>query len=202
MRPAFNIGLFKPGTAKNRRMVLRASAALPAKDLPMFLDLARRLPEFRFVLCIVSCSLMESHVGDLLTLRREMQSPVEILVNAPHEQVAALMAAAGIYLHTVVPPDEMGGTLIGAPSSIAEAMASGCYMLVKNLAPLLDYVGDAGDGYADIDEAECLLRATMGWDDESWAAAALRSTERAFGNFTGEDDFYALYEDWAAIINV
>ncbi len=201
MRPAFNTDLFKPGGAKNRRMVLRASAALPAKDLPMFLELARRLPEFRFVLCVVSCSMMESYVEALLALRREMLSPAEILVNVPHGQVAALMAAAGIYLHTVVPPAQPDGTPLGGPSSIAEAMASGCYMLVKNLPPLVDYVGDAGDEYVDIDGAAFLIRATLDWDDEAWAAAGLRSTERAFGNFTGEDDFLALYEDWAAIIN-
>jgi glycosyltransferase involved in cell wall biosynthesis len=201
MRPAFDTALFKPGGAKDRRMVLRASAALPAKDLPMFLELAARLPEFRFVLCVVSCSLMEFYVEDLLALKREMGSPAEILADAPHAQVAALMAEAGIYLHTVVPPGAPGGTPLGGPSSIAEALASGCYMLVKNLAPLVDYVGDAGDAYADIDEAAFLLRATLGWDEAAWAAAGRRSAERAFGTFTGEDDFLALYEDWAAIVN-
>jgi glycosyltransferase involved in cell wall biosynthesis len=202
MRAAFDMELFKPGTAKDRRMVLRASAALPAKDLRLFLELALRVPEYRFVLCIVSCTLAESYVGDLLALRRELQSPAEILLNVQPTQIATLMAAAGIYLHTVVPPEQPGGTPLGAPSSIAEAMASGCYMLVKNLPPLMDYVGDAGDAYADIDGAAFLIRATLDWDDEAWVAAGRRSADRAFGSFTGEDDFHALYEDWAAIVNV
>ena len=36
---------------------------------------------------------------------------------------------------------------IGNPISIAEAMATGAYVLVRDLQPLVSYVGDAGSTY-------------------------------------------------------
>jgi hypothetical protein len=179
--PMFDIELFKDGVEKNRRMVMQACRARTAEELRFFAELAARLSEFRFVLCIAGAA------------PDDLPDGVEILRDVPAQHIAALLGEAGIYLHF----RESDQT----PAAIAEAMASGCYMLVKNLPPLVDYIGDAGDAYEDINEAEAAIRATLGWNDGAWAAAARRSTERAWSSFTGEDEFHALYEEWAAIVN-
>ena len=197
IRNAFETTLFQPGP-KNPRLVFRAAAALPAKDLPMFLQIAKRFPEHRFVLAIVACNLMESYVGALLALRREMESPCEVLVNLPHADVATLMREAGIYLHTVMPP-AAGGTPLGQPTSIAEAMASSCYVLARDLPPLNAYVMDAGDAYADADVAAALIAATTHWDAPEWARRARLSEERGWTYFSGDDTFHRMHEDWAAL---
>ncbi len=200
IRNAFETDLFRPGP-KNPRLVFRAAAALPAKDLPLFLHLAKRFAEHRFVLAVVACNLMESYVGALLTLRREIESPCEILVNLPHADVAALMREAGIYLHTILPPSA-GGTPLGQPTSIAEAMASGCYILARDLPPLNGYVMEAGAAYADADAAATLLAATLNWEAREWARRARLSEERGWTYFSGDDTFHRLHEDWAALAQV
>jgi glycosyltransferase involved in cell wall biosynthesis len=191
---AFDTGVYAPGRRKDRRMVLRAGGALPSQDLAMFLQAAVELPGYRFVLCTVPCPPVENYADELLARRAALGSPAEILVNVPQVEVARLMAEAGIYLHTVVPDAPPA-----QPSSIVEAMASGCYVLARNLAPLVDYVGDGGAVYADLDEAARLIRATADWGDADWAAAGRRAEERAWSFFTGDDDFAAMYRDFVAL---
>lgn len=195
---AFDVAMFRPAARKNPRLVLRASAALPSKELPMFLHLAKRFPEHRFVLAIVACNLMEAHVGELLALRREIDSPAEILLNLPHEQLATLMAEAGIYLHTALPP-AAGGTPLGQPISMAEAMASGCYVLARDFSEFVDYLAEAGDTYADAEQAATLISATTSWTETEWTRRARLSEERGWTHFTGDDTFHTIHEDWARI---
>jgi len=199
IRPAFETSLFLPARGKDPKLVFRAAAALPAKDLRLFLELAKWLPEHRFVLAVVACNLREPYVGELLALRRELESPAQILVNVAQAEVAAWMARAAIYVHTVTPPGEAGHTPLGMPVSIAEAMASGCHILVRDLPPLVEYVAEAGTAYAGLEQAAEIIRATQGWDEADWRRAATRSADRAWRHFSGGDDFQALHDDWAGV---
>jgi glycosyltransferase involved in cell wall biosynthesis len=198
---AFDTECFRRLGEKDRRLVFRASAGLASKDLRLFLELAKRLPEHRFVLAIVACNLRESYVGELLALRREMSSPARILVNVPHDEVAVWMARAGIYLHTAAPPGAADATPIGMPVSIAEAMASGCYVLVRDLPPLVEYVAEAGLAYRDVEHAAEIISATALWDDAEWQRADTLARDRGWSRFSGDDDFHAIYEDWAGVLN-
>ena len=63
------------------------------------------------------------------------------------------MEQAGIYVHTAKPPETEYGTPIGMPVSIAEAMATGAHVLVRDIPELRAYVGDAGATYRDGEEA-------------------------------------------------
>ena len=65
IRSGFETSLFQPVSEKDRRLVVRTSAALESKQLELFLELALRLPEFRFVLAIIACSFKEKVVDDL-----------------------------------------------------------------------------------------------------------------------------------------
>lgn len=37
-------------------------------------------------------------------------------------------------------------------------------------------------------------------DGDTWRRVALRSTDRAWSRFSGDDDFFVLYQDWAEIL--
>jgi glycosyltransferase involved in cell wall biosynthesis len=197
---AFETPLFAPATeGKDRRLVLRTSAALHSKELALFLDLAARLPEFRFVLVIGTCLHREGVPAEILAMNEARGRPAEIMLDLPRPHVAKLMRQAGIYLHTVVPPGEPDATPIGAPISIAEAMATGALVLVRDLPALRDYVGGAGRCYGDRDGAEALIRDTARWDDAAWRQAGQAAVARAWSLFADDVALAPMHEDWRAI---
>jgi glycosyltransferase involved in cell wall biosynthesis len=193
---AFDTELFKPRTAKDRRLVVRASAALPSKDLELFLTAARLLPEYRFVLAAVTCNYREEYAAQLRALNEQMGSPVTLMPDLPRAALADLIGEAGIYVHTAHPPSHDEGTPIGQPASIAEAMASGCYCLARDLPELAAMVGDAGATYADLDGLVAAIRATEAWTDAAWNAVRLRAANRAYHNHADVLVYPTLFNDW------
>ena len=174
---AFNPTLYRPPAhAKDRRLVFRASAGLPAKDLLSIFRLAQRLPEFRFVLAVVACNQHEAFIGELLRHNDELGRPVDLRINMSHPATAALAQQAGIYLHTFDP----AGPPYGMPVSIAEAMASGAYVIARRLPPTESYLGEAGRLYDNDAQAEALLRETLAWTEADWQRAMLTSVDRAY----------------------
>ena len=111
------------------------------------------------------------------------------------------MAEAGIYLHTADPASTNRGTPVGMPISIAEAMATGTYTLVRNLPALASYVGNAGSTYRDIDEAVRLIAETADWSPEDWRRRELASTKRAYCNHSDDLVIRQLVSAWNDIIN-
>jgi glycosyltransferase involved in cell wall biosynthesis len=200
IRNGFDTTMFAPTRAKDRKLVVRTAAALASKDLGFFLELAKRLRGYRFVLAVIACNHRESYVDELLQMRNHLGSPAEIRVNLPHAESEALIAQAGIYLHTVLPPGEAGATPIGQPVSIAEAMATGCYVLVRDQPPLVGYVGEAGASYRDLETAASLIAATAGWDEARWRLAAHRGINRAWSRHAGDFAFRPIYEAWIEIV--
>lgn len=197
---AFQSELFRPTREKNRRLVVRAGAGLQSKDIPFFFELAKRLPDFRFVICLVTCNLNEHYIAELKELAANSGSPVEIRIDVPRIEMARLMSEAGIYLHTINLPGTTHSTPVGMPISVAEAMATGAYVLVRQIDELVDYIGDAGDGYVDIDHAVKLISATRHWTDEMWDKVFLRSVERAFGSHADEIALRPMFEDWVDLV--
>jgi hypothetical protein len=63
-------------------------------------------------------------------------------------------------------------------------------------------LGDAGDLYADIDEAEYLIRKSVGWTNEEWLAVSNKALERAFGSFADEIVLKPMYDDWCRLQKV
>ena len=200
IRNGFDTDLFAPTLNKDRRLVVRTAAALAPKDPGFFLELAKCLPDHRFVLAVIACNHREGYVGELLEMRSRLNSPVEIKLNLPHAEAAALVARAGIYVHTVLPSGQEGATPIGQPVSIAEAMATGAYVLVRNEPPLVDYVGDAGASYHDLGTAARLIATTAQWDDATWRSAACRSIDRAWSWHAGDSAFRPIYDTWTEMV--
>jgi glycosyltransferase involved in cell wall biosynthesis len=198
---AFDTTLFAPSQQKDRRMVLRASSALASKDLELFLQTARELPEYRFVLATVTCRHREDYVEHLKTAREQMGSPAELLCDVPREQMADLMSRAGIYVHTLCPPGAENATPLGQPSSVAEAMATGCYCLVRDVPDLADFVGEAGATYRDLDQLVERIRATSHWTDAEWRKAEHRAVDRAHFHHADVVVFREIFRDWMKLLD-
>jgi glycosyltransferase involved in cell wall biosynthesis len=110
------------------------------------------------------------------------------------------MERAGIYVHTAKLPGAEHGTPIGMPMSIAEAMATGAYVLVRDIPELRGYVGDAGTTYRDLDQAADLIASTGEWPEERWKQAWTASVDRAFSIHADEIALRPIFDDWCAAV--
>jgi len=197
-KSAFDTTLFAP-SPKNRRMVVRTATALASKDLGFFLEAAKQFPQHRFVLIACTAFMKEDYVGELATLKAQLDSPAELYFDLPREQTAQFVRDAGIYLHTAAGPASAYHTPIGMPVSIAEAMATGAYLIARNVPALCAYLGQAGDTYDTLEQACALIRATEQWDETRWREAERRSIDQAYLEHADEIVLRPLYEKWVEL---
>jgi glycosyltransferase involved in cell wall biosynthesis len=194
MTACFDPELYYPGANKDDGLVVRTGVAKRTKELETFIRVARRCPEHRFVL-IPARNIGESDYPDwLIELNRSLDSPAEILPNLPHRETRDLVQQAAICLHTNALADPFGMSV-----SIAEAMATGCYVIGRRCDAAESYIGDAGRVYTTEDEAVEQIRATSHWDEENWLRARVASVDRAFRNFEGPKMLDPLYREWLSI---
>ena len=190
---------YAPSSAKDRRFVMRTSAGLFTKDLDTYLMAASLCPDHRFMLVLGRSLLVEERAMAIVERAREMGSPCEIRLDVHHDEMAELMSRAGIYLHT-------HGTdhVVGMPISIVESMATGGYVIARDLPGMADYVGEAGALYdgATVEEraaaAAALVRATTEWSDAKWARVQERAIEQAFRRHAGRDVAERMLRTWQA----
>jgi hypothetical protein len=124
-----------------------------------------------------------------------------LLIDLPRSEVAALVEKAGIYVHTARAPGEQDFTPPGNPISIVEAMATGAYVLVRNIRSHVDYVAEAGTSYRDLQEAAAKISATTAWTERQWREAWLRSVDRAFMVHADELALRPILDDWMKIVS-
>jgi glycosyltransferase involved in cell wall biosynthesis len=191
---AFDPSRYRPGTTKDPRLVVRAAAGLPTKDLEAFVRIAGRCPQHRFVLAVARATHFETFPEHLREVNAAHGNPVDLRVDLQHDEVAALVGEAGICLHThgLVAP-------YGMPVSIAEAMATGAYVVARACPAAAGYVGDAGTCWQTDEEAAERIRDTESWDDGRWAAARLASIERAFARHADLRVLRPLVDQWLAL---
>lgn len=202
MNSGFETPLFKPRSDKDRKLVVRTAAGLASKDLQFMFELAKRLPDFRFVVAAVTCKDAEGYIERLRRDWKETATPCELMIDVPREQVADLVSRAAFYLHTLQPPGQPGATPIGMPVSIAEAMATGAHVLVRDEPALTAYAGDAGSAYRDLDGAADILRRSTQLSDDEWREMFFRSVDRAFGYHADEDVHAPLLVDWCEMADL
>jgi len=191
---SFDPSLYRPGRQKDLRLVIRTGCALPTKDYLGFLRAAQLCPEHKFKLVLCHAYLKEDYLDEVVEINRQMGSPVEILVDLQHEDVATLICRAGIYLHT-----NDANSRFGMPISISEAMASGCFLIARRSPAAYDYVQDAGDLYESPEEAADLVKQTAGWSQLRWKDAQRRSVDRAFSNFLNVGVLEPLVGQWRSL---
>jgi glycosyltransferase involved in cell wall biosynthesis len=199
MAAAFDTSLFRPEPNKDRQLVIRTGAALASKDLELFFDVARRLPNFRFVMAAVDCLNQKPYMEELIKTWKSSNSGAELMLNVPRDQLAPLVHRAGFYLHTMTPPNQPGGTPIGMPISIAEAMATGAYVLVRDVPPLNSYFGRVGSVYRNAKQAAELIAETAAWPEAKWKQAWTKSVDHAFMKQADEIVLQPLFDEWCAI---
>jgi glycosyltransferase involved in cell wall biosynthesis len=191
---AIDTARFSNGMRYDRKMVLRLGAGLPTKDLRFFMDAAKRLPGHRFVLAVAEATGMPEYVQAVRQLNDSLGGPVEIRVNVPYTEAAKLSGEAGIYLHTCDPAQPFG-----MPVSIGEAMAAGCYALVRRLPGAENYVGEGGACYESLEDAVALIRQTDLWGDERWEQQRRASVESA-RRFANEAVLDQILKDWERLV--
>lgn len=191
----FDTALFKPHAAKDRQLVALTGAGPASNDLGFVFELAKTATAHRFVVAVVTCKDTEGDIDVLRNAWRRSGTPAELMINLPRAEVAALVARAGLYLHTMRASDEPSATSI----SIAEAMATGSHVLVRDIPALVEYVADAGVAYRDIDHAANILHRTAQWSDSDWQRAWTSSVERAFSYHADETVLLPLLQDWCEI---
>jgi glycosyltransferase involved in cell wall biosynthesis len=191
---AFNPDRYYPQTDKDRRLVLRTACALKTKDLDGYLRMARMCANHRFLLVLCRGHKVEWILDEIVETNRKLGNPVEIRVDLQHEELAELMRRTGIYLHTAG-----GDQPFGMPISIAEAMASGCYLVGRNRPGGSEYIGEAGRLYDTAEEAAALVRETEGWSEREWNNAFVKSVDRAYAHFVSDKVIEPIVADWRRI---
>lgn len=196
----FDEALYRPAATKDRHLVVRTTAGLYTKDLDTFLLAAALCPEHHFVLVIGRSLLVEERTAVIVERARELGSPCEIRIDVLQTEVAELVTRAGIYLHT-------HGTehAVGMPISIVESMATGAYVLARDLPGTAAYVGGAGRLYSGTTVAERaeaaaeLIRASSAWSDDEWTEVHRRATEHAYRLHAGRDVAERMLRSWQVV---
>jgi glycosyltransferase involved in cell wall biosynthesis len=137
---------------------------------------------------------MPEYVRVVEQLNDSLGGPVEIRVNVPYCEAAKLSGEAGIYLHTCDPAEPFG-----MPVSIGEAMAAGCYALVRKLPGAGNYVDKGGACFESLDDAVTLIRQTDLWSDERWEQQRRASVESA-RRFANEAVLDQILKDWGRLV--
>jgi glycosyltransferase involved in cell wall biosynthesis len=146
---------------------------------------------------LARCNEHERFLEKVEAYNRKLGNPVELRINQPVEQVAALVREAGIYLHThgLAAP-------YGMPISIAEAMATGSYVIGRRCRASEAYIGNAGRVYGSAADAAEQIQKTALWSDEQWQRAQRLAVERAYRHFADIHVLRPMLEDWRRIAGV
>jgi hypothetical protein len=194
MTAAFNGDLYYPPPEKDPFLVVRTASAKPAKGLETFIDVARQCPQHRFVLVLGVLNTLEHYAEQLQDYNRRLGSPVDIRLNVPTEEAAALVRQAGIYLHTYGTEEPFG-----MPISIAEASATGSFVLVRNLPGAEHCVAPTAAFYDSAERAAGLIRETTRWYTEQWRERQHRTVEFAYQHFADISVLRPMLDDWLRI---
>jgi glycosyltransferase involved in cell wall biosynthesis len=187
---------YPPDQPKDRRLVFRASAGLGTKDVASFIATARHCPEFRFVLAMTRADELRDFPDQMIALNGKRRNGfVDIRVAVQHEEVAALSRGAAIYFRSHDPSTHP----YGMPASIAEAMATGSWILARDAPEVRQFVGSAGGYYGGrTRQAAKQLNDTLTWTDEAWEVVEQRARERA-GAFSDDVVLPPLVADWRSL---
>ncbi len=165
--PACN--MIQPGFPKDN-VVVTAARGVPEKNLELFWEIARRCPNYEFVLLLTLDPRF-------LEYSRSLQStpPINgrVIVNPDREMYQATLARSRIYLHL------MRGEHFGI--TIVESMSAGCVPVVHDSGGPKEIVGGVGLLWRQVGEIPKLLSVA----DDSYEVMSNLCIERA-GNFSRE----------------
>lgn len=160
----YNAEFFRPGSRRDRRLVVRLASAVRSKNIEHFFRMATLCPDYRFVLAVgEGFDFNFAATAHFKAVNESFGNPVDIRQNLDWPAAARLLGEAGIYVYTL--PTHRPGMAI----SVAEAMASGCFVVAPDIEGMREYVGPAcGRLYGTPEEAAALIRSTESWSDAKW----------------------------------
>jgi len=183
---------------KVKSLVLRLAAGRRVKGLDDFLHVGNRILDARFVLGVCPVRGDESYVAELRETNRALGGRVQIRsagTDLTRTEAVYLTRMAGIYLDTSDPK----GHPFGMPISIAEALATGAYVLARENESVGEYMGEAAATYKSVDEAEAMVRFALLRSDAWWSAVAAVACARSLA-FRDDIHLFKVLNDWTGFV--
>jgi glycosyltransferase involved in cell wall biosynthesis len=154
---AFDSTRYRPQPDKDSAMILRLGAGLDTKNLGDFFAIARLCPGFRFIAGIATCDDAGRVAARFVAAKPH--SSVSVFKDVSWEAAALLTMKAGIFIHTY----DQASHPFGMPISIAEAMASGSTVLIRDTMAAREFAGDAAFYYKTPEEAAETINISLAW---------------------------------------
>lgn len=165
--------VFKPRLPK-KKQIIQVSRIVPEKRIEMLFDVARKLPQYKFILVVKDLSaqrrLNPGYYDRLFSTRPRELSYFE----TPIIQNPGLLEESKVYFHT----SQEWGILL----TLVEAMSAGCIPVVPTVGSGAELVKLAGIGYQydGVDDAVRKLKLAME-EDAKWTASEISARARQFG---------------------
>ena len=166
--PACN--MIRPKPSKDN-IVVTAARGVPEKNLELFWDIARKCPQYEFVMLLT----VDPRFGEYSkTIQNGAPENGEVLVNPDKESYQELLSRSRIYLHL------MRGEHFGI--TIVESMSAGCVPVVHASGGPKEIVGNTGFLWHEASEIPSLLAEAS----HSFDRLSSLCTQRA-KTFSGEE---------------
>lgn len=193
---AYDSTRYRRSQTKDWKAVFRTAVGKPDKGLLDFFTVAALCREFSFAMAISDAAGDPAYFNKISEANTALAGGrVGLHRNVPREACARMAHEAGIYLNTSDPK----GHPFAMPISIAEAMATGAVVLVRESPAAREYVGSAGRFYSTKQEAAEIIHSTMAWTHDQCRESSDAAVEKAKA-FTDDHVLPKLIEEWSSIL--
>lgn len=192
---AYSSTLF-PGeiSGKDPLLVARLAAGRRMKGLSDFIRIATIIPDMKFILAVATTIEDDAYMATLRTEAVKSESPVEIVQSLPRREAVALTKLASVYIDTSDP----AGHPFGMPVSVAEALSTGSFVLMRDSKAAREYGGNSVYYYPSIEEAALAILRFRELGDQARSEISANAVERS--KFYRDDAVLPrLIDDWRKI---
>ena len=160
---------FQPKPKK--KQVVQATRIVPHKRLDLFMDIARKLPEYRFILAGAENPGYENYLRKLLSSKPSNVDYVECRIRDRPE----LVEESKVYLYTSIEP--------GINITTAQAVGAGCVPVTPAWGGGAEIVRTVGGyWYHNLDEAVLMVKSAL----EDWTPESAKELSKNAQVFNGE----------------
>lgn len=189
-------------SGKNPKLVIQVVGAQSSEDLNIFLHVAERLPDYRFVLLADSASEESARINTLRAELASRGSRVELYVDMPPEQRSALMTRAGLYVDSSRQPTDPGLVAANLPAAVLEALATGALLLLRHSPYYGEPHSEISFRYDDVTSLLACIEETATWDDQTWLRRRIAAIDFAFLHHTDDVMLRPLFDAWCNLADV
>jgi hypothetical protein len=190
----YDPALYYPEPKKEEGLVVRACAGIPYKNIEDFIRIAAKCPSNRFVLIFAWNKHFEHHRYVIEDLNVKYSSPVEMMVNLPHADAAAIVRKAQIAIYSAYPEAHP----FGMPMSVVESMASGALAFVQD-HKVPPSIYNASFSFSSVEGAARAIEDSVNWDPVKWKGY-FNASIKAMQNFSAPLVIPKIYYGWKAIL--